>query len=225
MPQPSAVAMRAVRLRWAAIGAVAFILLYALHRALQGLGPEGAEPAALAEWITAQRTPLLVSELALGAALLAFVLFVAPLVVVLREDGDPVTSSAFGLVGAVFIAMGLVSLTAETALFAADAGDAGMIAVLDALQARVPNVLAGAALAASIAPVFLRRRLAWRWLGVVSLVAAAVFALGLVFSVVGSAPETRGSIFGVAAFIVWMALVAAALWRSARVGSGTERGR
>lgn len=227
MPQPRADSTRAVRLRWAASGATAFVVLYALHRVLQGLGPDSAEPAALAEWITDARAPLLAGELALGVALLSFIVFVAPLVVVLRDDGDPVIAVALGIVGAVFVAMGLVSLTAETALFAAEGATAEpvAIAVLDALQARVPNVLAGAALAAAIAPAFLRRRMAWRWLGFVSVAAAALFLLAFVFSVVGSAPETRGSIFGVAAFVVWMALVAAALWRSVGSARSAQVGR
>ena len=214
MPQPAAGALRASRLRWAAIGATSFVVLYTVHRLLQGVGPESTDPAAVAEWIAAQRGALLGSEVALGAALLACFVFVAPLVVVLRDDGSAVTATAFALAGGVFIAMGLVSSAAESALFAAYGADPGVIAALDGLQARVPNVLAGAALAASIAPAFLQRRLAWRWVGVASLVAAAVFGLGFVFGVVGSAPESSGSLFGVAAFVVWMALVTVALWRS-----------
>ncbi|MBM7502756.1 hypothetical protein ACFPER_04690 [Agromyces aurantiacus] len=211
-------AVRASRLRWAAIGATAFVVLYGVHRLLQGLGPETSAPADLAAWIGDQRVPLLASELALGVALLAVIVFAAPLAVVLHDDGDAVTAAAFGLASAVFIAMGLVSLTAETALFAAATDPAETaLAVLDALQTRVPNVLAGSALAATLAPAFLRRRIGWRWLGIVSLVAAAFFALGFVFGVLGSAPEGRGSVFGVAVFIVWMALVTAALWRAAAV--------
>ncbi|MBT2517268.1 hypothetical protein J7E29_07485 [Streptomyces sp. ISL-90] len=214
MPRPTAGAKRASLLRWSAIGATAFVVLYAVHRLLQGAGPASTDSAALAEWIAAQRGALLGSEIALGAALLACFVFVAPLVVVLRADSGAVTATAFALAGGVFIGMGLVSSAVETALFAADGADPGVIAVLDGLQARVPNVLAGAALAASIAPAFLQRRLAWRWVGFASLVAAAVFALGFVFGVLGSAPESRGSLFGVAAFIVWMALVTVALWLS-----------
>lgn len=214
MPQPAASALRASRLRWAAIGATAFVALYALHRLLQGAGPGSTHPAAVADWIAGQRGALLASELALGAALLACFLFVAPLVVVLRDDGASVTATALALAGGVFIAMGLVSTAAETALFAVDEADPAVVAVLDALQARVPNVLAGAALAASLAPAFLGRHLAWRWVGFVSIVAAAVFALGFVFGVLGSAPESSGSLFGVAAFIAWMVLVTGALWFS-----------
>lgn len=215
---------RGIRLRWAAAGATAFVVLYAVHRALQGAGPESGDPAALSAWITEQRVPLLASELVVGVALLAFIVFVAPLVVVLHHDGDPVIATVFGLAGSIFIAMGLVSLAAENALFAVDTTDpnsGSMIAVLDALQGRVPNVLTGSALAASIAPAFLRRRLAWRWLGCVSIVAAALFALAFVFSVFGAQAEGRGSLFGVASFIVWMGLVAVALWRSALVDDGT----
>ena len=214
MPQPAAGALRASRLRWAAIGATSFVVLYTVHRLLQGVGPESTDPTAVAEWIAEHRGALLGSEIALGAAMLACFVFVAPLVVVLRDAGSAATATAFALAGGVFIAMGLVSSAAETALFAASGADTGVIAVLDGLQARVPNVLAGAALAASIAPAFLQRRLAWRWVGFASLVASAVFGLGFVFGVVGSAPESRGSLFGVAAFVAWTALVTVALWRS-----------
>jgi len=197
-------------------------VLYTVHRLLQGAGPGSTDPAEVAGWIVDQRGALLTSELALGAALLAFFVFVAPLVLVLRGDGASVTATAIALAGGVFIAMGLVSSAAETALFAADGADLGVIGALDGLQARVPNVLAAAALAASLAPAFLGRHLAWRWVGVASIVAASVFALGFAFGVVGSAPESNGSVFGVATFIAWMALVTVALWfSSARAASVT----
>ena len=207
--------MRAARLRWSATGAAAFVVLYALHRMLQGVGAASTDPAVVAEWIDSNRGLLLASELALGAALLTCFGFVAPLVVVLREDGAPVTATAVALSGGVFIAMGLVSSGLETALYASTSAEPVGIAVLDGLQARVPNVLAAAAMALCIAPAFLHRRLAWRWVGIASLIAAATFALGFVFGVVGSAPESGGSVFGVAAFVVWLAIVSVALFVSA----------
>lgn len=211
---PAATSVRASRLRWAASGATAFVVFYALHRLLQGAGPSSADPADVAGWIADQRGMLLASEFALGAAMLACFVFVAPLLAVLLGHGASVTAIAFGLAGGVFIAIGLVSVAAETALFAAEGSTPLVIAALDGLQGRIPNVLAAAVLAASLAPAFLGRYVAWRWMGFASIVAAAVFALGFVFEVAGSAPESKGSIFGVAAFIVWMALVSAALWVS-----------
>ncbi|HEV8565776.1 MAG TPA: hypothetical protein VGQ92_01625 [Actinoplanes sp.] len=68
---------------------------------------------------------------------------------------------------------------------------------------------------ATVALAAFRVGLVWRWLGYVSAVAAVVFGLGFVFSVVGRTPEGGSSIFGIAAFIVWMLLVTAGLWRAA----------
>ena len=144
---------------------------------LQGAGAASNDPAIVAEWIDAQRGTLPASELVLGAAILTCFVFIAPLVVVLREDGAPMTATAVALTGAVFIAMGLVSTRPRPRCSPSDGGDPVAIAVLDGLQARVPNVLATAALAAGVAPAFLRRRLAWRWIGIASLTAAALFAL------------------------------------------------
>jgi len=206
---------RAARLRWSAAGAAAFVVLYALHRVLQGAGAASSDPAAVAEWIDSERGLLLASELVLGAALLTCFVFIAPLVVVLREAGAPVTATAVALSGGVFIAMGLVSSALETTLYASTGAEPVQVVVLDGLQARVPNVLAAAALAACLAPAFLQRRLAWRWVGIASLVAAAAFVLGFASAVVGSAPESGGSVFGVAAFVVWLALVSVALFVSA----------
>jgi hypothetical protein len=112
--------------------------------------------------------------------------------------------------------MGFVSSTAETALVAvADSNQPAAIDALNQLQGRVPNVLVTSALSATVALAAFRVGLVWRWLGYVSVAAAAVFGLGFVFSVVGRTPEGGSSIFGIAAFIVWMLLVTAGLWRAA----------
>jgi hypothetical protein len=60
-----------------------------------------------------------------------------------------------------------------------------------------------------------RTGLVWRWLGAVGLVAAAIFLLGSVFSVLGRTPEGSSSLLGVGLFIVWTLLLSADLWRSA----------
>ena len=46
------------------------------------------------------------------------------------------------------------------------------------------------------------------------MVAAAVFLLGSVFSVLGPTPEGSSSLVGVGLFIVWMLALSAALWRA-----------
>jgi hypothetical protein len=72
-----------------------------------------------------------------------------------------------------FIAMSFVSSTAETALVAvAGRNEPAAISALNQFQGRVPNVLATAALAATIALAALRANLVWRWLGYVSVVAS-----------------------------------------------------
>jgi hypothetical protein len=56
-----------------------------------------------------------------------------------------------------------------------------------------------------------RTGLVGRWLGVAGLVAAAVFLLGSVFSVLGPTPEGGSSLVGVGLFIVWMLALSVAL--------------
>ncbi|GGI46714.1 hypothetical protein GCM10010932_16000 [Agromyces flavus] len=112
----------------------------ALRRASRAAGAgrgTGAPAADLAAWITDHRVLLLAGELALGVALLAVIVVSAPLVVVIRGDGNVVTAVAFSLVLAAFIGMCLSSLTPQTALFAAEPADDTRLAVLDSLQPRV----------------------------------------------------------------------------------------
>jgi hypothetical protein len=52
-------------------------------------------------------------------------------------------------------------------------------------------------------------------LGVAGLVAAGVFALGSISSVLGRTVEGNSSLFGVGLFIVWLLLVALRLWQAA----------
>jgi hypothetical protein len=72
-----------------------------------------------------------------------------------------------------------------------------------------------AALVAVLSLAIQRTGLIWRWLGVVGLVAAAIFLLGSVFSVLGRTPEGSSSLVGVGLFIVWMLVLSAGLWRGA----------
>jgi len=211
------------RLRLAATGGLVFVTLYVVHRVLQGGGPSAGDPATVAAYNVAHRGALLGSEIALGLALLAFLVFLCPLVPVLWRAGQETIAVAVLATGVVFIAMGFVSSTAETALVAvADSNQPAAVDALNQLQGRVPNVLATAALSATVALAAFRGRLVWRWLGYVSAVAAAVFGLGFVFSVVGKTPEGGSSIFGIAAFIIWMLLVTAGLWRAATGSAGAD---
>jgi cytosine/uracil/thiamine/allantoin permease len=55
------------------------------------------------------------------------------------------------------------------------------------------------------------------------LVAAAVFLLGSVFSVLGRTPEGASSLLGVGVFIGWMLALSAGLWRTASQHTSRRR--
>jgi len=203
-------------LRTAAIGGLAFTVLYIAHRLLQGAGSDSSTAAAVAAYNVAHRGTLLTSEVAVGLALLAFIPFVAALVPIIWRAGQETLAIAVGISGAVFLAMGFVSNAAETALIAvADSNQPAAVLALNQLQGRTPIVWTITALIAVISLAIQRTGLVWRWLGVVGLIAAAIFVLGSVFSVLGPTPEGNGSLIGVGIFIVWMLVLSAGLWRTA----------
>jgi hypothetical protein len=207
-------------LRAAAIGGLCFTVLYLLHRLLQGTGPDSSTAAAVAGYNLAHRSSLVASEVAVALALLAFIWFVAALVPVIWRAGQETLAVAVGISGGVFVAMGLVSNAAETALIGvADSNQPAAVLALDQLQGRTPVVWTITALVAVLSLATLRTSLVWRWLGVVGLLAAAVFLLGSVFSVLGRTPEGSSSLAGVGIFIVWMLALSAGLWRSAAAGT------
>ncbi|GAA4261525.1 hypothetical protein [Dactylosporangium darangshiense] len=206
---------RAASLRLAAVGALGFTVLYLLHRIGQGLGPDDAAPATVAAYQASHRGVLLASEVALALALLVFVAVPAGLVPLVWKAGQEGLAVAIGVTSTVFVAMGFVSSASETAL--ANVGDErAAVLALNQLQGRVPVVFAFTALAACIGWAILRTGLAWRWLGIVSLVAAAVFLLGSIFSVLGPTPEGRSSIYGIGLSILWTLLLGIGLLRTSR---------
>jgi hypothetical protein len=178
------------RLRTAAIGGLAFTVLYITHRVLQGTGPDGSTAQAVAAYNLSHRSTLLASEIAVGLALLALIPFLATLVPVIWRAGQETLAVAVGISGGVFVAMGFVSNAAETALIGvADSNQPAAVLALNQLQGRIPIVWTITALVAVISLAIHRTGLVWRWLGVVGLVAAAIFLLGSVFSVLGSTPR------------------------------------
>jgi hypothetical protein len=203
-------------LRLAAIGGLAFTILYVAHRLLQGTGPDGSGAAAVAAYQLAHRGALLASEVAVALALLAFIAFLAGLVPVIWRAGQETLAVALAMSGGVFVAMGFVSNAAETALIGvADANQPAAVLALNELQGRTPIVWAITALVTALSLAILRTRLLGRWLGVAGLVAAAVFLLGSIFSVLGRTAEGGSSLIGVGLFIVWMLLLSVGLWRTA----------
>jgi hypothetical protein len=179
-------------LRTAAIGALAFTVLYVLHRILQGTGPDGSTAAAVAAYNVEHRSALLASEVAVGLALLAFIPFVSAVVPVIWRAGQQTLAIAVGISGAVFLAMGFMSNAAETALVGvADSNEPAAVLALNHLQGRTPIVWTITALVAVISLAIQRTGLVWRWLGVAGLIAAAVFLLDSIFSVLGRTPEER----------------------------------
>lgn len=202
-------------LRTAAVGGLAFTVLYVVHRILQGTGPAGATAAAVAAYNLEHRGRLLASEVAVDLALLAFIPFVAALVAVVWRAGQQPLAAAVGVAGAAFLAMGLLSNAAETALIAvADSNQPAAVLALDQLQGRTPVVWTITALVAVVSLAIHRTSLVWRWLGVVGSVAAAIFLLGSISSVLGRTPEGNGSLIGIGIFVVWMLALSAGLWRA-----------
>jgi hypothetical protein len=194
----------------AAVGGWTFTGLYIVHRILQGFGPGGD----VAKYNVDHRGTLLVSEIAVGLALLAFIPFAAALSTLIREAGQPVLATAVAISSTVFIAMGFLSTAAETALVnVADSGQPGAVLVLDQLQGRTPVVWTIAALVAVVSLAIRRTGLLWPWLAWGGFVAAVVFLLGSVFSVLGREVEGSSSLFGIGLFIVWMLTVSSGLWR------------
>jgi hypothetical protein len=203
-------------LRTAAIGGLAFTVLYIVHRILQGTGPDSSTAAAVAAYNVEHRGTLLASEVAVGLALLAFIPFVAALVPIIWRAGQEVLAIAVGISGGVFLAMGFVSNAAETALIGvADSNEPAAVLALDHLQGRTPIVWTITALVAVISLAIQRTSLVWRWLGVVGSIAAVLFLLGSIFSVLGQTPEGTSSLLGVGIFVVWMLLLSTGLWRTA----------
>jgi hypothetical protein len=203
-------------LRLAAIGGLAFTILYVAHRLLQGTGPHSSGAAAVAAYQVAHRGALLASEVAVAVALLAFIPFLAGLVPVIWRTAQDTLAVAVGISGGVFVAMGFVSNAAETALVGvADANQPAAVLALNELQGRIPIVWAITALVTALSLAILRTRLLGRWLGVAGMVAAAVFLLGSIFSVLGRTPEGGSSLIGVGLFIVWMLALSVGLWRTA----------
>jgi hypothetical protein len=202
------------QLRTAAVGGLAFTVLYLLHRLLQGTGPDSSTAAAVAAYNLAHRSTLLASEVAVGLALLAFIPFLAALVPVIWRAGQEPLAVAAAISGGVFVAMGFVSNAAETALIGvADSNQPAAVLALDQLQGRTPIVWTITALVAVVSLAIQRTGLVWRWLGVAGLAAAAIFLLGSVFSVLGRTPEGSSSLVGVGVFIVWMLVLSVGLWR------------
>jgi len=184
-------------LRTAAIAGLTFTVLYLVHRILQGTGPDSSAPAAVADYQLAHRSALLASEVAVGLALLAFIPFLAALVPIIWRAGQETLAVAVAISGGVFVAMGFVSTAAETALIGvADSNQPTAVLILDQLQGRTPIVWTITALVTVLSLTIQRTGLGWRWLGTVGLVAAAIFLLGSIFSVLGRSPEGSSSMLG-----------------------------
>ena len=211
-------------LRLAATGALVFSLLFVVHHVLQGTGPATSSAAEVAGYNVAHRGTLLASEVALGLGLLAFIAFLAPLVVVIWRAGQETPAVAVLVAGTVFLAMGFMSTAAETALVGvAGSDEPGAVDAVNQLQGRTPVVWAVTALATVISLAILRAGLLCRWLGISGLVLAGVFLLASISSLVGRGVEGGYSLIGVGLFVVWMLALSAGLWRTASATAAPQR--
>ena len=152
--------------------------------------------------------------------MLAFIPFLAGLVSVIWRAGQEPLAVAVTISGGVFVAMGFMSNATETALiWVADSNQPAAVLALDQLQGRTPIVWTISALVAALSLAIYHTGLVGRWLGVAGLVAAVIFLLGSVFSVLGPTPERSSSLVGVGLFIVWMLALSVALWRAPSTGT------
>ncbi len=203
-------------LRTAALGALVFDVLFVVHLLLQGLGPDDATPAGISGFSVAHRSALLASEVAVGLALLAIIVFIAAFASLIRQAGRDALATAVTVSGAAFVALGFISQAAETALLGvADAGDQSAVLALHHLQGRIPIVWTITALTVAVSLAGLGARLLPTWLGIAGLAAVGVFVLGSISTVLGRTVEGNSSLFGVGLFIAWLLLVALCLWQAA----------
>jgi hypothetical protein len=189
--------------RTAAAGGLTFVVLYLAHRLLQLPGPADASPVAVAADVLEHRDRLLASEMCNGLGLLAFVIFLAALLTLLRCSDAHALHHAVLAAGTAFIALGYASTATETALVhIAATGDLTAIRVLFELQARIPVVFVAAAFTAATALAADKARLLPRAVAAAGLALAALFAAGAVFSLTGAATSDTSPI-GPLLFLVW----------------------
>jgi hypothetical protein len=201
-------------LRVAGTAGLAFAACYLGHVLLQRPGPADGSAATVAAYFAEHRTKTLLSEAINGIGLIAFVPFLSGLVGPLRQLGARGGATAVLVSGTVFVALGLVSTAAETALVrVSDAGEHAAVSTLFELQASVPIVFAVAAFTVASALTLMRTRLLPRWLGIAGLVAAAVFLVGAILSIFGTA-EGESSPFGPLLFLAWMLILCIGLLRA-----------
>jgi len=204
-------------LRNAAIGGLAFTILYLLHRVLQGTGPDRSTAAAVAAYHVVHRGALVASEVAVGLALLAFIPFLAALVPVIWRAGQETLAVAVAISGSIFVAMGFVSNAAETALIGvADsnqpaAGRTGPGSAAGPYPDRVDDHGAGRGALAGDPAHQPGRALARRG----GLGRRGSLPAGLHLQRPGTNPRRDFVPCRVGIFIVWMLLFSVGLWRTA----------
>lgn len=200
-------------LRLAGLSGLGFVACYLGHLLLQGPGPADGSAPTVAGYSVEHRTPLLASEVLNGVGLIAFLLFTAALATSVRHTRDHLTAAVVLASGVLFVATGLVSTAAETALVqVAGAGEPAAVLVLFELQARVPVVFAATAFLAATSAAALRTSLLPRWLGRTGLGLFVLFLVGAVLSLVGPA-EGESLPVGPAVFLVWMTVLCSGLLR------------
>jgi hypothetical protein len=194
---------------------VLFVALFATHRVLQGGGPAAGSAEVISAYLTEHRGAWLLSQILNGLGLVMFMLFVVSLAGALRRTDGFLAAAGVIVSGSVFVALGMVSTAAETALLAvAGSGQPAAVLVLFELQARVPVVFAVAAFTAVTALAAWRGGLVPPWLGVIGLVAAGVFLIAAALSMLAPVGAGDSSPIGPALFAVWLLVLCGGLFRA-----------
>jgi hypothetical protein len=135
---------------------------------------------------------------------------------VIWRSGQETLAVAIAISGGVCVAMGLCRTPPRPPWSGwPTATSPRLSSPLISCRATPPIVWTITALVAVLSLAIHRTSLVWRWLGVVGLVAAAIFLLGSIFSVLGRTPQGSSSLVGVGLFILWMLVLSGGLWRTA----------
>jgi hypothetical protein len=211
--------------RFAALGGVAFVVLYIVGAVLPGEPPAVDDPAAdVAAFFNDNRVEFLSGMLLIGFGVVAFLWFVSSLVATLRSVGEErLANAAFGGFLA-FIGLGSLAALVRASLAYGVATDVEPAQVLGLYHmAAVIDVFSSlffAAFAAAVAGASLRTGFLPRWFGFVSIAVALGFvAAATTWSRSGFWSPTGGAIWIMT--VVWLLyILVMSILHFRRVGAG-----
>ena len=204
--------------RWAALGGCAFAVLYVVAFTTTGIDFDDTDQAVLAHYASSSaRAKEVVAFFLIAAAALALVVFGNGLRTAISrgtDRSDPLAALAWaGTTGCAVLILAGDALSRATALAAYD----DTLVLNPSTRKLFENAgyllyvcaaLAGILLLAAVAIAVFQRRTLSRWVGWVSIVAALLLPLAIVF-------------VGFLVFLVWVLVVSVSLWSHGRAEKAT----